>query len=74
MIRSGDEIGLCILRKLVGMSSILITRASNPYLRTFDYTWAIFLPIEFINFWLLKRQKNRRYNLIMTPLEASETQ
>ena len=67
MIRSGDEIGLYLLPKLVGMSSFLIASASNPYLRTFDYMWAIFLPIAFINFWLLNRRTNRRSNLIMTP-------
>jgi hypothetical protein len=38
---------------LVGMSGFLIANATNPYLIKFDGLWAIFLPLAFINYWLL---------------------
>lgn len=57
ILRSADEMGLYMLPLLVGLSCFLIANASNPYLMTFDYMWVIFLPITFINFWMLKRKK-----------------
>jgi hypothetical protein len=66
MIRSADEIGLYMLPTLVGMSCFLIANATNPYLSKFDYMWVIFLPIAFINFWLLKCRKSSGTNSIRT--------
>jgi len=60
IIRSGDTIGLWMLPTLVGMSCFLIASATNPYIVTFDYMWVIFLPIAFINLWLLKRKEWRK--------------
>ena len=60
MIRSGDTIGLYMLPVLVGMSCFLIGNATNPYLGKYDYIWVIFLPVAFINCWLLQRRRGRR--------------
>jgi hypothetical protein len=57
IIRLGDEFSLYMLPLLVGFSCFLIGNASNPYLEKYDYIWVIFLPVAFINFWLLNRQK-----------------
>ena len=38
---------------LVGMVSFLMGNAADPYLEKFDYMWVIFLPLGFINVWLL---------------------
>lgn len=60
MIRSGHALGLQILPVLVGTGSFLIGNATNPYLGKYDYIWVIFLPVAFINLWLLHRKcKNR---------------
>jgi len=57
IIRFGDHFSLYMLPLLVGFSCFLIGNASNPYLEKFDYMWVIFLPVAFINFWLLDRRK-----------------
>lgn len=38
---------------LVGMSGFLIANGTNAYLIKFDALWVIFLPLAFINYWLL---------------------
>ena len=53
IIRLGNRLSLYMLPLLVGCSCFLIGNATNPYLEKFDYIWVIFLPIAFINFWLL---------------------
>ena len=53
IIRSGDQMGLYLLPILVGTTCFLIANATNPYLGKYDYIWVIFLPIAFINYWLL---------------------
>jgi hypothetical protein len=55
VIRSGGYLSALMVACLVGMSSILIANATNPYLDGFDAMWAIFFPIMLINFWLLRR-------------------
>jgi hypothetical protein len=57
IIRFGDHFSLYMLPLLVGFSCFLIGNASNPYLEKFDYMWVIFLPVAFINFWLLDRRR-----------------
>jgi hypothetical protein len=57
ILRLGDEFSLYMLPLLVGFSCFLIGNASNPYLEKYDYIWVIFLPVAFINFWLLNRQR-----------------
>jgi hypothetical protein len=34
--------------------------ASNPYLEKFDYMWVVFLPIAFVNYWLLDKRRQAR--------------
>ncbi|MDH7597617.1 MAG: hypothetical protein QHG98_07785 [Methanothrix sp.] len=70
IIRSGDTIGLWMLPTLVGMSCFLIANATNPYLAKFDYMWVIFLPIAFINFWLLNRNEWHKGQLSKRRREA----
>lgn len=57
ILRSGDRIGLYMLPVLVGTSCFLIASATNPYIGKFDYMWVIFLPIAFINYWLIANKK-----------------
>jgi len=62
MIRSGHFLGIQILPVLVGTACFFVGNATNPYLGKFDYMWVIFLPLAFINYWLLKRKKFDKYN------------
>jgi hypothetical protein len=57
IIRLGNHYSLYMLPLLVGFSCFLLGNASNPYLEKFDYMWVIFLPVAFINFWLLERRR-----------------
>ncbi len=40
---------------LVGTSSFLVANATNPYLEKYDYLWVLFLPIAFVNSYLVQR-------------------
>ena len=52
-----------MLPYLTGMISFLLATASNPYLTKFDYMWVIFIPVMYINYYLLnKHNKRERYN------------
>lgn len=62
IIRSGHYLGVQILPVLVGTACFLIGNATNPYLGKFDYMWVIFLPLAFVNLWLLKWKKFDEYN------------
>jgi len=44
---------------LVGMLSMLIANATNPYLVRFDGIWVIFLPLIPINNWLLNQRQQK---------------
>ena len=56
MIRSGERAGLFMIPILVGLSCFLIGNATNPYLEKYDLMWVVFLPVAFINHWLLHRR------------------
>jgi hypothetical protein len=56
LIRLGNELSLYMVPILVGTGCFLIGNATNPYLEKYDYLWVIFLPVAFINFWLLTCQ------------------
>jgi hypothetical protein len=58
--RSGHPLGRHLLAVLVGSATFLIANATNPYLPKFDYEWVVFLPLAFINLWLLERDRDRR--------------
>jgi O-antigen ligase len=53
MIRSGHPLALRLLPVLIGVAAFLVGNATNPYLAKFDYAWVIFLPVAYINLWLL---------------------
>ncbi len=65
IIRSRHHLGLQIIPVLTGTACFLIGNATNPYLGKYDYIWIIFLPVAFINLWLLQ-QKHRRMPHINT--------
>jgi hypothetical protein len=54
VIRSGGYLSALMVACLVGLSSVLVANATNPYLARFDGMWAIFLPLTLINLWLLR--------------------
>jgi len=60
MIRSGNPMGRLIIPVLTGTTCFLIGTATNPYLAKYDYIWVIFLPLAFINYWLLKYKHIRK--------------
>jgi len=64
MLRSGDRLGRYIAPILVGTACFLLATMTNPYLGTYDYLWVIFLPVAFINRWLLDRRRNTLQLLI----------
>jgi hypothetical protein len=44
-----------LVATLVGTTMFLAANATNPYLEKYDYIWVIFLPIAFVNCWLVER-------------------
>lgn len=58
IIKRGGITGRSLLPVLVGMSGLLIATVTNPYLARFDGIWVIFLPLAFINHWLLKQDRD----------------
>jgi hypothetical protein len=57
IIRFGNELSLYMVPILVGTACFLIANATNPYLEKYDYLWVIFLPVAYINLWLLTDQE-----------------
>ncbi|HVS88647.1 MAG TPA: hypothetical protein VHF01_10565 [Candidatus Acidoferrum sp.] len=53
IIKCGGVGSQFMIPVLVGMSGLLIANGTNPYLARFDGIWVIFLPLAFINYWLL---------------------
>jgi O-antigen ligase len=62
IIRLGNQLSLYMVPVLVGTSCFLIANGTNPYLVKFDYMWIIFLPVAFINYWLLNSEKEVNVN------------
>jgi O-antigen ligase len=58
VIRLGNALSLYMVPILVGTACFLIANGTNPYLGKYDYLWVIFLPVAFINFWLLSGQQD----------------
>lgn len=58
VIRAGGPPSGLMIASLVGMSSMLIAHATNPYLARFDGMWAIFFPLGVINWWLCNGKSN----------------
>jgi hypothetical protein len=57
VIRAGGYLAALMVPCLVGMTSVLIANATNPYLARIDGLWAIFIPLAVINYWLLQRNR-----------------
>lgn len=49
-----------LIATLVGTTSFLIANATNPYLQKYDYIWVLFLPVAFINCYLVTRGATSR--------------
>ena len=43
------EYASLLIPQIMGLAAVLIISASNPYIVTFDYVWAIYLPVATIN-------------------------
>lgn len=61
VIRAGGYLSALMVSSLVGMTSILIANATNPYLTMFDGMWPIFFPLAVINFSLLRSPRDRQF-------------
>jgi hypothetical protein len=55
VIRSGGHAAALMIPCLVGMTSVLIANATNPYLARYDGMYPIFFPVALINYWLQRR-------------------
>jgi len=55
MMRNRPESVQLLLPSLVGLASLLVANATNPYLLKFDYLWTLFLPVALLNCVLLAR-------------------
>jgi len=53
IIRTGHPLARRVIPVLVGTACFLIANATNPYLEKYDYMWVIFLPLAYVNLWLL---------------------
>jgi hypothetical protein len=53
--RSGWRDAPSLMAVFVGSTSFMIANATNPYLEKYDYIWIIFLPLAFINSYLVNR-------------------
>lgn len=58
IIRLGGEGCRFMLPALVGLAAALIANGTNPSLERFDSMWAVFVPLAFINHWLLSRNQS----------------
>jgi O-Antigen ligase len=63
IIRRGGLGAQFMLPALVGLTGMLIANATNPYLSGSDGMWAIFLPLAFINHWLLTNKSQERQQI-----------
>ena len=57
IIKRGGVDSQLLIPILVGTSGLLIANGTNPYLARFDGIWVIFLPLAFINYSLLSRDR-----------------
>ena len=48
-----------LVATLVGTASFVLANATNPYLEKYDSIWTLFLPIAFINAWLIETRRSR---------------
>jgi hypothetical protein len=55
--RSGWPDAPSLMAVIVGTTSFMVANATNPYLEKFDYIWIIFLPLAFINSYLVNRSR-----------------
>ena len=57
--RTGWSEAPYLVATLVGTASFVLANATNPYLEKYDSIWVLFLPIAFINVWLIERHRAR---------------
>ena len=48
-----------LVATLVGTASFVLANATNPYLEKYDSIWVLFLPIAFINVWLIETRRSK---------------
>jgi hypothetical protein len=59
LIRRGGNLSAVMVASLVGLSSILVANATNPYFGSFERMWPIFVPIAVINYSLLRSSERK---------------
>jgi O-antigen ligase len=60
MIRAGHPLGMRLVPILTAMACFLIANATNPYLAKWDFLWVIFLPVAYVNAWLIEHPEEPR--------------
>jgi hypothetical protein len=66
---SGSPLSRGLRPVLVGSACFLLGNATNAYLGKFDYLWVLFLPVAYVNLWLLSRRPSNIIHL--APLNAT---
>ena len=57
--RRGWSEAPALMATLSGTVIFLAANATNPYLEKYDYLWVIFLPVAFVNAWLVSPREHR---------------
>ena len=55
IVHENSEFGMYVLPMMVGLACVLVANATNPYLVSFGMLWTLFLPIAFINYYLIHK-------------------
>jgi O-antigen ligase len=59
LLKNGNtEASIFIIPGLVGCTCFLIANATNPYLISYDYMWALFFPLAVVNFYMKEKWKH----------------
>lgn len=61
IIVSRDDLqkSLYLIPSLVGLSCFLVANATNSYLQAYDHMWTLFIPIAFINYFIINKDPLR---------------
>jgi hypothetical protein len=58
--RTGWSQAPYLMATLVGTTCFVLANSTNAYLEKYDSIWVLFLPIAFINVWLIEQYRQRR--------------
>ncbi len=71
VIRNDPLLGPQLVPVLVGTACFLVANATNPYLQAYGHLWTLFLPIAFVNSYLLRRKARNLNDPIPEPLSIA---